>query len=297
MALFQAGDIVLRRGTIGAQKDPFEHPVVVISVNDRETIGGQTLYTCAPLTHNPQSKTGAVPVKAGTDSAKYLNLSKLLIAGEGSFCCPAGASQPLIGRLTEQELSSVRGCIDALFVPSGAHLGKVFYSATPAHDGTRGKVNRPYAAIGEVGRGSGNFLVIPVSSSPSNEGNGFQISDLQSAGLLRDEGEASYTRFAWMATIDSRTSSKEAGRLSEADKGALYRQFLVAKKFLLSGGNSAAITGAKVPANPAPNIGRGLFPHGLGAASRFGTGGGDDQTKAAEKPKAETPPLRGRGSF
>jgi len=266
MAAYQPGDIVWRRGTIGAKREPFEHPVVIMSVNSHETIGGQTLYTCSPITRNPEGRAGSIPFFAGGADTKYANLSKTLISGESTFQTPPGGGSPLIGRLSPEELSKLRAGIDAVMVPSSAHLGKIFYSATPSHDGVRGKTHRPYAVIGEIGRGSGSYLAVPVSSSPGVAGFGFKIENLSSAGLVRDEGEDSYTRFAWMATIDGRTSSHEAGRLSDRDRSALYQTFVAVKKMLMAGELRPIESGPDKGANQKNNSRTPLFPGGLAVA-------------------------------
>jgi hypothetical protein len=270
METYSPGDILWRRGTVGARKEMIDHPVVVVAVNRRETLGGKPIYTCAPVTNNPQGSSGAVPFLEGSGT-KYANLSQLLIAGHDTFQPPAAGMAALLGRLSQGDMSRLRTTIDAVLVPSGALLGKIVYSATPSHDGVRGKPHRPYAVVGEIGRGSLSYLSVPISSAASEVGNGSTIKDLGAAGLLRDGGEDSHTRFAWTAALDARTSSKEAGRLSEEDKQILFRQFKAFKKMLIDGeispspqeGPDADVRGVKKIA--------GLFPGGLRGA---GGGGG-----------------------
>ncbi len=262
MGAYRPGYIVWRRGTVGASREAIDHPVVIVAVNERETLGGQVLYTCAPVTSEPSSAAGAVEFRAGSEKKKYANLSRLLIAGGGTFVCPAGRETPVLGNMNSSELTAMKGTVDALMSVSGKHLGKILYSATPSHDGVRGKTHRPYALVGEIGRGSGHFIAVPVSSTPGPCSNGSEIADLKAAGLVRDEGEASYTRLAWTSALSTRTASKEAGRLSEGDRQNLYRQFLAFKGGLISGldaeisgkaqGAGKEVESMRTPALPKP---------------------------------------------
>lgn len=265
MKSYSPGDIVWRRGTVGVQREPFEHPVVIVAVNQCETLGGKPIYTCAPVTNNPQGVAGAVPFGEPSGSKKYANLSRLLISGHDTFLAPEDGGEALLGQLTPQEMGKMRETIGAVLVPGSSHLGKIVYSATPSHDGSRGKPHRPYAIIGEIGRGSGNYLAVPISSGRSNFGNGACIQDLEAAGLTRDDGEASHTRLAWTSVLDARTSSKEAGRLAEGDKKVLYDQFKEFKKMLIAGAISKeAIKTSEVDpemvSGPSPSA---LFPTGI----------------------------------
>lgn len=236
MSGWKPGDVVFREGTIGAKSEKIKMPVLIVAVNETEKTGGSPVYTCLPVTSRPMDRAGSVPFVASGKETKYANVGRMLIAGESSFIASPVTGTPLLDRVTPEELAKTRAVMDALLTTSAAHTGKIVYTATPSHDGDRGKTHRPYVLLGEIGRGTGNYWAVPVSSHASPVGNGAEITDLESAGLVRAPGEKSHTRFAWSAAVSTRTSSKVAGALSDGDKKILADQTRALKKTLLTGG-------------------------------------------------------------
>ena len=230
---YLAGDVVMRYGTFGAGRNPVLQPVLIVAVNKAETMDYQSLYSCIPVF---KPKSGIVPpgcFPLTNDGGRGLcsSLGSLCMSGDSAFR-KNDDGRPY-GRLDDRELSLVRDHIKKL---SPSHVfGDIIYSATPAHDGMRGKNNRPYVCIGEIGRNSGKFLCVPIASQPSGCGSGFQIRDLAAAGLVRDHGENSFTRDSWVCVVDSKQASLPAGKLSETDRKSLMNSFEQVKQGLLSG--------------------------------------------------------------
>jgi hypothetical protein len=235
MSNYRQGDILWRRGTIGAQREQSSHAVVILSVNDEELLNGERFYTCALISNRSNGRPGEIQIQDAEGGTAFINLSQIMITGERTFCSLDEATGPKIGELSGVELAKMKSSLDALISAEKAHFGKVVYSATPAHDGARGKPNRPYVLVGSMGKGTGVFFAVPVGSSPGASRSGTAIQDLDSAGLVRDAGEASYLRLAWSGTINAKTSSHPAGKLSENDSKSLYQQFLVLKKQIIDG--------------------------------------------------------------
>jgi len=235
MGNYKQGDVLWRHGTVGARREPSSHAVVVLAVNNEERLNGERFYTCALISNKPMGKSGEVPIQDSEGSVAFVNLSQIMIVGDRSLRTLNGGTEPKIGELSPAETARVKSSLDALVAVEKSHFGKVVYSVTPSHDGVRGKPNRPYVLIGGMGKGTDVFFAVPVSSSPGQAGNGTAIKDLDSAGLVRDEGEASHLRLAWSGTINTKTSSQPAGRLSETDGKNLYQQFVSFKKQLISG--------------------------------------------------------------
>lgn len=235
MGNYKQGDVLWRHGTIGARREPSSHAVVVIAVNNEERLNGEKFYTCALISNKTSGRSGEIPIQDSEGSIAFINLSQIMIVGDRTFRPLGGEGDPKIGELSPIETARMKASLDALVTAEKAHFGKVVYSVTPSHDGVRGKPNRPYVLIGGMGRGTDVFFAVPVSSSPGQAQNGTAIKDLGEAGLVRDEGEASHFRLAWAGTINIKTSSQPAGRLSKTDGKSLYQQFVSFKKQLISG--------------------------------------------------------------
>jgi hypothetical protein len=214
----RAGDIVWRIGTVGVQKEPVKIPVMILAAHRDEGIHNRPIYTCAPICDKPFKLPGDCPVKMPSGKSSTVRLGKFLIAGEESLIKRDGVVKPF-HRASSDELSSVRMKMEALLTPQQPVLGTVVHSATPSHEGGRGKVNRPYVLVCEIGKGSGNYWAVPVSSRESKIGLGAKIGNLEACGLRRSEGYQSYTRLSWSASVAGRTSDLDAKspKLSQGD--------------------------------------------------------------------------------
>ena len=229
MHRYAPGDIVSRYGTLGARRDPVTQPVLILATNTSEKMNGQALYTCMPVfspSHRPNSADSLQITQDGA-SGLWGSLGQICMTGEETFTSGVNA------QLDPKELAAVRERLGRLS-PS-KHFGEVVYSASPSHDGTQGKNNRPYVRIGEIGKNTNKFLCIPISSHPAQSGAGFEITDRQAAGLSRDDGDKSFTRDSWLCAVSGDQSSLPAGKLSEADRKELMASFQHLKQCLVKG--------------------------------------------------------------
>lgn len=235
MATYKQGDVVRRFGTLGARRDPEQHVVVILAVNQLGRIRGEQFYTCALLTASPPTRGRATEIAGENTKKAYIRFDYAMLSGESSLKNPDPTQQDKVGELSPSELISMRGTLDALLSADKNHFGKVVYSVTPSHDGVRGKPNRPYVLLSPVGKDSSAFFAVPVSSSPASTYHSHPIENLSAAGLNRDAGEASYLREDWLQTVDLRTASQPSGRLDENDRRQLYKAFSTYKKQLVAG--------------------------------------------------------------
>ncbi len=221
---------------MGVQKEPSKTPVLILAVHRDEGIHGKPIYTCAPICDKPFNLPGDCPIKMPSGKTSTARLGKFLIAGEDSIIKCANGTK-VFHRASDQEISTVRMKMEALLAPQKTVLGTVVHSATPSHEGGRGKVNRPYVLVCEIGKGSGNYWAVPVSSRIGKEGLGARIDDLEACGLRRSEGYQSHTRLSWSASVSRHTSdlSQKSPKLSPSDMAKFVPQVKKFARMLIGG--------------------------------------------------------------
>lgn len=221
MATYQQGDIVNRFGTVGVSRVAENGLFVVIAVNNEDRFGNGQLYTCAPIWSGSSARTGFVPAETVGGAQITIDLSRTLVAGEGCIVPSKPGTNALKTMLSEKGLRALREGLKNKFHIDGADVGRVVTTVSPEDGGGRGKVNRPYAIVASLGKGSGEYLAVPISSSRGALDSGKAIKDLKAAGLEREEGQASFLRFGLLQSINIRTSTLTKGRLGQEDRTAL----------------------------------------------------------------------------